>query len=56
MYVSGTKDKGLLYQTRTAEQLVDYMDVDWAGNVGDRRSTLGFTFLLGSVMIAWSNE
>ena len=38
-YVSGTKDRGLLYRTGTAAQLVGYTDVDWAGNVADRRST-----------------
>ena len=38
-YVNNTKDRGLLYQTGVAGQLVGYMDVDWARNVGDRRAT-----------------
>ena len=32
------------------------MDVDWAGNVGNRRSTSGFAFSLGCSAIAWSNK
>ena len=54
-YVNDTKDRGLLFQTSTIEQLVGHMDADWAGNAGDRRFTLGFAFSLGSVAIAWSN-
>mgnify|MGYP007129923970 CR=1 FL=1 len=55
-YVSGTKDRGLLYRTGVAEQLVGYTNNDWAGNIGDRRSISGFTFSLGNVAIAWSNK
>ena len=51
-YVSGTKDRGLLYRTGIAEQLVGYTDADWAGNAGDRKSTSGFSFSLGSAAIA----
>ena len=55
MYVSGTKDRRLLYRTGVAEQLVNYTDADWAGNVGDRRSISGFAFSLGSAAIVWSS-
>ena len=55
-YISGTKDRGLLYRSGTAAQLVDYTEADWAGNAGDRRSTSAFTFSLGSVAIAWSSK
>jgi hypothetical protein len=54
--VSGTKDRGLLYRTGTAVQLVGYTDADWAGNVADRRSTSGYTFPLGSATVAWSSK
>ena len=55
-YVSGTKDRGLLYWTGTAAQLVGYTDVDWAGNATDRQSTFGYAFSLGSAAIAWSSK
>ena len=32
------------------------MDVDWAGNAGDRRSTSGSVFTFGSAAIAWSSK
>ena len=55
-YVSGTKNRVLLYWAGVADHLVDYTDVDWAENAGDRRSTSGFTFSLGSVAIALSSK
>ena len=53
MYVSDTKDRGLLYQTGTTEQLVGYTNVDWAENDAiadpnpDLRSLLGTPRLRG---------
>jgi hypothetical protein len=32
------------------------MDVDWADNVSDRRSTSGFMFSFGSGAISWSSK
>jgi hypothetical protein len=32
------------------------MDVDWAGNVSDRRSTSGFMFYFGNGVVNWSNK
>ena len=55
-YVSGTKDRGLLYRTGVTEQLVGNTDSDWAGNVGDLQSTSRFTFSLGSAAISWNNK
>ena len=55
-YVSGTKDRGLLYWSGTVEHLVGYTDGDWARNAGDCRSTSRFAFSLGSVAITWSHK
>jgi hypothetical protein len=55
-YVSGTKERGLLYRVGTAVQLAGYTDGDWAGNAVDRRSTSGYAFTLGSAAIAWSSK
>jgi len=33
-----------------------YMDVDWAGNVLDRRSTSGFMFSFRSGVVSWRNK
>ncbi len=32
------------------------MDVDWANNVSDNKSTNGFMFSFGSGAISWSNK
>ena len=55
-YVSGTKDRALLYQTGIVEQLVGYTDVDWDGNVGDRKLAFRFPFSLGSAAIACNSK
>ena len=33
-----------------------YLDVDWAGNPIDRKSTSGYCFSLGSAMISWMSR
>jgi hypothetical protein len=32
------------------------MDVDWANNLSDRRSTSGFMFSFGSGAISWNSK
>ena len=55
-YINGTKDKALFYRACVAEQLVGYTDANWAENGGDHRSTSGFAFSLGSIVIVWSSK
>jgi hypothetical protein len=55
-YVSGIKDRGLLYRAGTTEQLAGYTDADWASNAANRRSTSGYAFSIGSTAIAWSSK
>ena len=55
-YVSGTKDRALLYWNGIAEQLVGYKDADWAGNACDHTLTSRFAFSLRSVVITWSSK
>ena len=51
-YVSDTKDRGLLYQTSTVEQLISFTNANWPENAGNRRSTSGFAFSFRSTVIA----
>ena len=44
----------MLYRIDAAEQLVGYTNIDWAGNIDDRRSTSGFALSLGSTTIPGS--
>ncbi len=36
--------------------MVGYCDADWAGDLKDRRSTIGFVFMMGGEAISWSNK
>jgi len=36
--------------------LVGYYDVDWADDLEDRRSTIGFVFMMGGGAISWNNK
>ena len=55
-YVSGTKDRGLLYRHGISEQLIGCTDAEWVGDAFDRPSTSGFMFSIGSIVVAWSSK
>jgi hypothetical protein len=44
------------YEANNQLQVHGYIDVDWANNVLDRKSTNGFMFSLESGSISWSNK
>jgi hypothetical protein len=46
----------MFYEAKGKLQVHGYTDVDWAGNVSNRRSTGGFMFSFGSGVIGWSNK
>ena len=52
-YLKGTIDFGLYYDGSHEYRLYGYTDVDWAGSISDRKSTLGRCFCLGSTMSSW---
>jgi hypothetical protein len=55
-YVSATADYGLFYEASTKLQVHGYIDADWAGSISDKRSTSGFMFSFGNVVITWSSK
>jgi hypothetical protein len=54
-YLKGTLDYGLSYVTNHEFRLYGYLDLDWAGNILDRKSTLTYCFSLGSNKVLWSS-
>ena len=44
-YVKATANFGVWYSKDTNDVLAGYFDVDWAGNVDDRKSTSGIAFI-----------
>jgi hypothetical protein len=55
-YIKHTLQCGIFYEAKSQLQVHGYTDVDWAGNVLDRRSTNGFMFSFGSGVVSWSSK
>ena len=55
-YVKATANFGVWYSKDTNDVLAGYFDVDWAGNVDDRKSTLGGCFYVGNNIVSWMSK
>lgn len=54
-YLRGTANHGIRYSPST-DGLKGFSDTDYAGDLGTRRSTTGFIFILYGGPIAWSSR
>lgn len=54
-YVKGTSNMGLSYNGFNEEGVVGYTDSDWAGDVGDRKSTSAYVFIMTGAAVTWSS-
>lgn len=54
-YLKGTKDFCLSFSKKDNE-LVGFVDADWANNISDRKSYTGFVFKLGDSAISWESS
>ena len=55
-YLKGTIDCGIKFTDSFDVELTGYSNSDWAGNLDDRRSTIGYTFSIGSEIVSWSSK
>ncbi|XP_038688747.1 secreted RxLR effector protein 161-like [Tripterygium wilfordii] len=55
-YLKGTTELGIFYSNGGDEELVGYTDSDYAGDVEDRKSTMGYMFMLSSGVICWASK
>lgn len=55
-YVNGTSNFGLFYSKYSNVSLVGYFDVDWVGNVDDRKNTTWGCFYVGTNLVAWMSK
>ena len=55
-YLKGTIDYSLQFGGNHHVTYCGYSDADWAGNVEDRRSTTGYTFLVGGAAVSWNSK
>lgn len=51
-YIQALKSYGIPI-VPTDLQLTAYCDLDWAGDVTDRKSITGFCIFLGSILVSW---
>ena len=54
-YLKGTIDYSFCYQGKEL-RLMGYSDADWAGDLDERKSTSGYTFLLNNGVITWRSK
>ena len=55
-YLKGTIFDGLHFSSHSSLTLQAYSDADWVGDPTDRRSTIGYCFLLGDSLISWRSK
>lgn len=56
-YLKSAPGKGVLFTKNTNHQNIEaYTDADWAGNLGDRRSTSGYFTFLGGNLVTWKSK
>ena len=59
-YLRGDPDRSLVFDGSTScpegGNLIGFSDADWAGDVNDRRSISGYTFLLSNAAVSWQSK
>jgi hypothetical protein len=55
-YVQGTKVLMLTYRRSDSLKIEGYSNSDFAGDVDDRKSTLGYIFTLAKEAISWKSS
>ena len=56
-YVKSTLDLGLVYEKGEAYmKLVGYSNSDYAGDLDDKKSTIGMAFFQGINLICWASK
>ena len=56
LYLNGTTKLVLLYRESISAKIAGYTDADWAGDVGNRKSTSDYMFLLEGAAISWKSN
>ncbi len=55
-YLQGILEFKLRFIGSLPQDLVGYCDADWASDLGDRKSTTWFVFIMGGGAISWSSK
>jgi hypothetical protein len=46
----------LQFGATPSKEVFGYYDANWGGDLEDRRSTIGFVFMIGGRAISWSSK
>ncbi|XP_024963814.1 uncharacterized protein LOC112504076 [Cynara cardunculus var. scolymus] len=55
-YLKGTMFHGVYFSSKSSLVLQGYFDVDWDGDLADRRSTTTYCFFLSNSIISWCSK
>uniref|UniRef100_A0A1X7STY0 Reverse transcriptase Ty1/copia-type domain-containing protein n=1 Tax=Amphimedon queenslandica TaxID=400682 RepID=A0A1X7STY0_AMPQE len=55
-YLTGTVGYGLMFRKKKTAEVEGYSDADWAGDIDDRKSILGYLFKLSGASISWRSR
>ncbi|POM75106.1 Retrovirus-related pol Polyprotein, partial [Phytophthora palmivora] len=55
-YLQGTKSHGIRFSPGKDIDFQDFSDVDWAGDLSDRKSTSGYLFQVAGGPISWGSK
>src|SRR5436309_1646357 len=55
-YLKGTTTHGITYHRNDNRVIINtFCDADWAGNKGDRKSTMGYVIIMANAAISWKS-
>ncbi|XP_038711800.1 uncharacterized mitochondrial protein AtMg00810-like [Tripterygium wilfordii] len=55
-YLKGSIGHGILMKNNGHIQIIGYIDVDWAGNTLNRKSTTGYCIFIGGNLVSWKSK
>ena len=55
-YLRGTTNFGIVFRGDDLAEPMAYSDADWAGDVGDRKSTSGYVFSIAGGPVSWRSR
>ncbi|KAL6349124.1 hypothetical protein AAG906_033780 [Vitis piasezkii] len=55
-YLKSSPGKGLIFSKNGHLNVAGYIDADWAGNITDRKSTLGYFTSVGGNLVTWRSK
>jgi hypothetical protein len=55
-YLKSSPGEGLMFSRNGHLNVEGYTNVDWAGNISDRKSTLGYFMFVGRNLVTWRSK